>query len=182
MYRVFSPQSIFSKSCSRNAQTNGNILSKIFYFCPILTKAQMCQHKLRNATTPNAVNTYFFSGFRFVVWEQTDRNMKKLVSECPPFFFTDTPPKYTGFTLLPMLITEEGKLIIRITLQLQIIKLVPTITKRSKSALPATFQALELCVKIPLSACLHACLLSLCCPAQLLDFRYFNLLPRFIIS
>lgn len=103
---------------------------------------------------------------------------EEAISECPAIFFTDTPPKYTAFTLLPMLVTEQGKLIIRITFQLQIIKLLLAITKRSKSALPATFQALELCVKIPLSACLHACLLSSRCPVQLLDFRYFNLLPR----
>jgi hypothetical protein len=121
---------------------------------------------------------YFFSGFRFVVWEQTDRNMKKLVNECLHIFFTDTPPKYTVFTLLTILVTAQGKLIIQIIFQLQIIKKQLTITKRSMSALPATIQALELCVQIPLSACLHACLLSSCCPVQLLDFRYCNLPQR----
>jgi len=123
---------------------------------------------------------YVFSGFRFVVWEHTDRNMKKLVSECRHIFLTGTPPKDTALTLLPMLVTEQGKLIIRLTFQMQIIKKLLTITKRSKSALYATLQALELCVKIPLSACWHACFLSSYCPVQLLDFRYFNLPPRFL--
>jgi hypothetical protein len=100
--------------------------------------------------------------------------MKKLVNEPPHIFFKDTPPKDTVFTFLLTLVTEKGKLIIRITFQLQIVKMLLTVTKRSKSALPETLQALELCVQIPPSACLHACLLSSCCPVQLQDFRYFN--------
>ena len=77
------------------------------------------------------------------MWEQTFRNMKKLVNESPHIFFKDTSPKETAFTHLPMLVTEHGKLIIRKAFQVQIIKTPLTNTKRAKSALSATLQALE---------------------------------------
>jgi len=72
-------------------------------------------------------------------------------------FLSGHTTKNTAFSLLSMFVTEQGKLIIRIAFQLQIIKKLPAITKRSKRTPPATLQALELCVQIP-----HVCMRAVC--------------------